>query len=118
MRTPTLLLLAASSAVLFASSPAVQAACDPTVIQSPTRFPLQSQLRGQAGVVFLEVTVDEAGRVAATQLLRSSGHKRLDRAASSSIRDGWVFDVTNCERKDLPVSDLIAVEYRNDEYSK
>ena len=117
MRTPTLLLLAASSAVLFAA-PSVQAACDPTVIQSPTRFPLQSQLRGQDGVVFLEVTVDEAGRVSATQLLRSSGHKRLDRAADASIRDGWKFDVSKCTRKDLPVSDLIAVEYRNDEYSK
>ena len=117
MRTPTLLLLAASSAVLFAA-PAVKAACDPTVIQSPTRFPLQSQLRGQDGVVFLEVTVDETGRVSATQLLRSSGHKRLDRAADASIRDGWKFDVSKCTRKDLPVSDLIAVEYRNDEYAK
>ena len=118
MRTSTLLLLAASSAVLFASSSATQAACDPTVIQSPTAFPMQSQLRGQKGVVFLEVTVDESGRVSATQLLRSSGHKRLDQAASASIRGRWVFDVTACERKDLPVSDLIAVEYRNDEYTK
>ena len=117
MRTPTLLLLAASAAVLFAAPPA-QAACDPTVIQSPTRFPLQSQLRGQDGVVFLEVTVDETGRVSATQLLRSSGHKRLDRAADASIRDSWKFDVSKCNRKDLPVSDLIAVEYRNDEYAK
>jgi protein TonB len=117
MRTPTLLLLAASSAVLFAA-PAAQAGCDPTVIQSPTRFPLQSQLRGQDGVVFLEVTVDADGRVSATQLLRSSGHKRLDRAADASIRDGWRFDVTKCARKDLPVSDLIQVEYRNDEYAR
>lgn len=116
MRTPTLLLLAASSAVLFAATPAAHAGCDPTVIQSPTRFPLQSQLRGQDGVVLLEVTVDADGRVSATQLLRSSGHKRLDRAADASIRDGWRFDVTNCERKDLPASDLIEVEYRNDEY--
>jgi TonB family protein len=117
MRITTLLLLAASSVALFASSPASHAACDPTVIQSPTKFPLQSQLRGQKGVVFLEVTVDESGRVAATRLLRSSGHKRLDRAATASIRAEWVFDVTSCQRKDLPANDLIAVEYRNDEYA-
>jgi periplasmic protein TonB len=117
MRTSTLHLLAVSSAVLFASSTATQAACDPTVIQSPTHFPLQSQLRGQRGVVFLEVTVDQSGRVAATQLLRSSGHKRLDQAAAASIRDGWLFNVATCERKDLPANDLIAVEYRNDEYA-
>jgi TonB family protein len=115
MRTSTLLLLAASSAVLFASSPVTQAACDPTVIRSPTKFPLQSQLRGQKGTVLLDVTVDASGRVAATELVRSSGHKRLDLAASASIRDAWKFDVTSCERKDLPIKDLIAVEYRNDE---
>ena len=117
MRTSTLFLLAAGSALLFASSPATQAACDPTVIQSPTKFPLQSQLRGQKGVVFLEVTVDETGRVSGTQLVQSSGHKRLDLAASASIRDAWKFDVTSCERKDLPANDLIAVEYRNDDFS-
>ena len=117
MRTSTLLILAASSALLFGSSPVIQAACDPTVIQSPTKFPLQSQLRGQKGVVFLEVTVDEAGRVSGTQLLRSSGHKRLDLAASNSVRDNWKFDVTSCERKDLPANDLIEVEYRNDEFA-
>jgi TonB family protein len=113
MRTSTLLLLATSTAVLFASSPAIQAACDPTVLESPTRFPLLSQVRGHEGVVFLEVTVNESGRVADTQLLRSSGHQLLDRAATASIRDQWVFDVTSCERKDLPINDLISVEYQN-----
>jgi periplasmic protein TonB len=115
MRTSTLLLLATSSALLFASSPASHAACDPTVLKSPTRFPLQSQVRSQEGVVFLDVTVNESGRVTDTQLLSSSGHELLDRAARASIRDQWVFDVTSCERKDLPINDLIRVEYRHDE---
>ena len=115
MRTPTLLLLAASSAALFASSPASQAACDPTVVKSPTYFPLQSQLRGQTGTVLLEVTVDESGKVSTAELLESSGHKRLDQAATASIRERWRFDVTSCERKDLPVSDLVSVEYRHEE---
>lgn len=116
MRVSTLLL--ASSAALFAASPASHASCDPTVLKSPTKFPTYSQLRGQEGVVFLEVTVDETGRVAGTEVLRSSGHRLLDNAASASIRDRWLFDVTGCERKDLPASDLISVEYRNDEYAR
>jgi protein TonB len=115
MRISTVLLLAAGSVTLFASSAPARAACDPTVIRSPTHFPLQSRQRGQQGVVFLEVTVDPSGRVSATQLLRSSGHERLDHAASMSIRERWVFDVTSCERKDLPATDLVTVEYRYDE---
>jgi TonB family protein len=114
MRTSNLLLLATSSALLLTATVTAQAACDPTVVASPTRYPLQSQVRGQQGVVFLEVKVDESGRVEKTRLLRSSGHERLDRAASLSIRDSWQFNVTGCERKDLPASDLIAVEYRYD----
>jgi len=117
MRVSTLVLLT-TSAVLFASSPAIQAACDPTVVSSPTRYPLESQLRGQEGVVFLEVTVNESGRVSGTEILRSSGHRLLDRAASTSIRDQWVFDVTSCQRKDLPSNDLIEVRYQNDEYAR
>jgi periplasmic protein TonB len=118
MRTFTLPLLTASSVGLFASGSPVHAACDPTVIQSPTKFPIQSQLRGQKGIVLLEVIVDRSGRASATQLLRSSGYKRLDQAAAASIREQWVFDVTSCEREDLPASNLITVEYRNDEYAK
>ncbi|HEY8540480.1 MAG TPA: TonB family protein, partial [Steroidobacteraceae bacterium] len=64
------------------------------------------------GAVLLEVKVDESGRVSATQLLRSSGYERLDRMASVSARKRWVFDVTSCERKDLPATDVVAVEFR------
>lgn len=117
MRVSTLPLLVSSLAI-FASSPATQASCDPTVLQSPTKYPRHSQLRGQEGVVFLEVTVDESGHVSGTEILRSSGYRLLDSAATKSIRDRWVFDVTSCERKDLPASDLIQIEYRNDEYAR
>jgi TonB family protein len=112
MRTSALLSLAASSVVLLAPAMSAQAECDPRVIVSPTHFPRTSQLRSQEGVVFLEVKVDESGRVSETQLLRSSGFELLDRAASASVRHRWVFDVTNCARKDLPASDLVSVEYR------
>jgi TonB family protein len=114
MRISTPLVLATSMAALLSSAVSAQAECDPRVLASPTHFPIQSRLRGQEGVVFLEVKVDESGRVSETQLLRSSGFGRLDRAASRSVREQWLFDVTNCERKDLPASDLITVEYRYD----
>jgi protein TonB len=112
MRTSTLLLLATSSASLLGSALPAQAECDPRVVTSPTRFPVQAQERAQEGVVFLEVKVDASGRVSETRLLRSSGFNRLDRAAAASVRNEWLFDVSNCARKDLPASDLISVEYR------
>ena len=90
--------------------------CLPRVAESPTKFPLKSQLRGQRGVVLVDVTVDASGRAASVELDRSSGHRLLDRAAASSITNEWRFDISACERKDLPVKHLVAVEYRNDEY--
>lgn len=113
MRTSSLLSLAASSVVLL-SSLSAQAACDPRVLTSQTHFPRISQQRAQEGVVLLEVKVDASGRVSETQLLRSSGYGLLDRAATASVLNRWVFDVSGCERKDLPASDLISVEYRYD----
>jgi TonB family protein len=112
MRTSTLLSLAASSVVLLTSSLSARAECDPRILESRTHFPRTSQLRAQQGVVLLEVKVDESGRVSETQLLRSSGYQMLDRAASRSVLRSWVFDVSNCERKDLPATDWISVEYR------
>lgn len=106
----SLLLLATGSAALLAST--ARAECDPHVVTSPTHFPLMAQTRGEQGTVLLEVKVDESGRVSETQLLRSSGYERLDRVASLSARNRWVFDVTGCERKDLPATDVVAVEFR------
>lgn len=100
------------------SIPSVQAAdaCTPRVMESPADFPSRAQLRGQAGTVFLEVVVDENGRATDAKVHKSSGHRLLDRAASASVRNGWVFDVSTCERKDLPANQVISVEYRNPEY--
>jgi TonB family protein len=115
MRTSTVLLLAAGASSFLGLAPIVQAACDPQVVSSPTRFPVQSRARGQQGIVYLEVKVDEAGRVSETEIVGSSGHGFLDRAAARSARKLWQFDVTNCERKDLPATDQVSVEFRYDE---
>jgi len=110
-------LLAAISLPLFLPTLATaDAACDPLVLHSPTHFPMRSQLRGQSGIVYLNVTVDENGRATRTVLERSSGHRLLDHAARESVLNDWRFDVSACVRKDLPATHVVSVEYRNEEY--
>jgi TonB family protein len=91
-------------------------ACHPRIVQDDTTFPMRSQLRGQKGTVFLEVQVDDQGRASSVNVVDSSGHRLLDRAAEQSVLDRWQFDISACERKDLPVTHRVAVEYRNEEY--
>ena len=63
----------------------------------------------------MDVVVGETGRAAAVEVVDSSGYRLLDRAARESALTQWEFDVSSCERKDLPVKHRIAVEYRNDQ---
>ena len=53
-------------------------------------YPLIARRRGFQGTVVLEVMVDRNGRVGELRVLKSSGYKVLDRAASVSVRD-WIF---------------------------
>ena len=111
-----LTILAAATALLTASAAYADSSCKPRLIEKHTSFPLTAQVRGQEGVVYMNVVIDENGRAQRADLERSSGYNRLDRAAARSAVDNWVFDVSACERKDLPVTHLIAVEYHNDSY--
>ncbi|MCK4618943.1 MAG: energy transducer TonB [Desulfobacterales bacterium] len=54
------------------------------------KYPLIARRRGFQGTVVLEVMVDRNGRVGELRVLKSSGYKVLDRAASASVRD-WIF---------------------------
>lgn len=101
---------------VFSMQSAQAAGCTARVMESPAEFPARAEPRGQSGTVFLEVVVDETGRATDAKVQRSSGHRLLDRAATTSVRDGWLFDVSSCERKDLPVNQVISIEYRNPEY--
>jgi len=92
--------------------------CGLRTLQSSTAFPIRSQLRGQSGTVLVAVSVDRNGRATAAQLVRSSGYRLLDRAATTSIRNRWLFDTAGCERDDLPATRTVAIEYRNDEYGQ
>ncbi len=114
MNTPLKIL-----ATAFLTLPALavaEEACQPRVLESPTVFPIRSQLRGQEGIVYIDVKIDSNGRAASTELQRSSGYRFLDRAAQQSVKNNWVFDISDCVRKDLPATHRVAVEYRNAEY--
>lgn len=114
----TLSILATLSVSLLHATQPVHAGCEPRVIvkQSHTHFPTRSQLRGQKGTVLLTVSVDEKGRASTAAVQRSSGHRLLDNAATRSVLEKWQFDVSSCARKDLPISHVVAVEYRNPVY--
>ena len=111
----TLATLAAAT-LLHAPLASADATCKPHLIQKVTSFPLSAQLRGQEGTVYMNVTIDENGRAKSADLNRSSGYRRLDLAATRSAVERWVFDVSACERKDLPVTHVVAVEYHNNTY--
>ena len=108
--------LAATASTTPATSALAADACTPRVIESDTKFPISSQLRHQTGTVYIDVRIDEAGRARTAAIRESSGYRRLDRAATQSVVDNWLFDVSTCERKDLPANHLVAVEYRNETY--
>jgi protein TonB len=54
------------------------------------RYPLMSRKRHEEGEVLLRVRVDAQGRPESVELHTSSGHKRLDIAASSAVQE-WRF---------------------------
>jgi protein TonB len=50
------------------------------------RYPPASRAAREEGLVLLRVLVDERGRAQAIDVLRSSGHTRLDEAACAAVR--------------------------------
>ncbi len=103
-------------ALPFAVADRAEASCSPELAQDDTSFPERAQLRGQRGMVLLEIVVDSSGRAAQAEVVDSSGYRLLDRSAEESVLKHWQFDVSSCERKDLPVKRRVAVEYQNEEY--
>ena len=89
--------------------------CHPEIIQRAAQFPDRAIDRGQEGTVYMDVVVGESGRASAVEVVESSGYRLLDQAAKQTALTQWEFDVSTCERKDLPVKHRIAVEYRNEQ---
>ena len=113
-RLSRIVCLAAAVVALPSLSFADAAACKPRIVQSATSFPLRSQLRGQEGTVYVNVVIDEHGRATDAQLQRSSGYRLLDRSATRSIVESWLFDVSSCAG--LPAQHRVAVQFKNDAY--
>ncbi len=116
MNTALKILATAGAFMSLPAFAATDTACQPHVIESPTTYPMRSQVRGQEGIVYIDVKIDASGRAASTELQRSSGYRLLDRAAQQSVKNNWVFDISDCVRKDLPATHRVAVDYRNAEY--
>jgi TonB family protein len=114
--SPITILAAAVVLSIPALSFADGASCSPRLLQSETKFPLRSQLRGHEGIVYVNVKVGEDGRVTDAQLNRSSGYRLLDRSATRSVVENWVFDVSSCEGKAPATPYLVAVQFKNDQY--
>jgi TonB family protein len=116
MNTPLKILATACALLTLPALATAEDTCKPRVIDSPTVFPIRSQIRGQEGIVYIDVKIDSSGRAASTELQQSSGYRLLDRAAQQSVKNNWVFDISDCVRKDLPATHRVAVDYRNAEY--
>lgn len=74
----------------------------------PPRYPPAALRRGEGGSVLLRVDVDAAGSPTAVTLLRPSGSRELDRAASQVVRR-WRF--TPAMRDGQPVAGSVEVPF-------
>jgi protein TonB len=57
----------------------------------PPLYPLKARRLGYEGIVMLKVLIDDNGRVDDLRVLKSSGHRVLDRAALSAVKK-WLFE--------------------------
>ncbi len=73
-------------------------------------YPKASMRNHEQGTVLLRVHVDREGRPTAIDLVRSSGHDRLDRAARESVR-GWRFRPVQRNGVAVPASGLVPVAF-------
>jgi protein TonB len=93
----------------------------PAVRSTPARlvsdprpdYPTDSVRRGEEGTVLCAMRVDEDGRVADVEVLRSSGHPALDRAAAAALRR-WVFEPARADGQPVPARVLHQVVFRLD----
>ncbi len=73
-------------------------------------YPKASMRNHEQGTVLLRVHVDREGRPTAIDLVRSSGHDRLDRAARESVRE-WRFRPVQRNGIAVPASGLVPVAF-------
>ncbi len=70
-------------------------------------YPVLSRQWGESGTVVLQVLVNEQGRAQQVLILHSSGFRRLDQAATHTVREKWRFEPAR--RGASPVADWVTV---------
>lgn len=94
-----------------AASDQALTACAPQLIFATTEFPASAGTR-KSGTVFLDVTIDRAGRVSTAEVRESSGYRMLDKAAVSSALSRWKFSTADCDGSSSPLSGSVEVQYQ------
>jgi TonB family protein len=108
-------LISASALALMlpkSASGAEPTQCAPQPASVRTQFPVNSQLRGEHGLVRLSVALNADGRASHVAVVESSGYRSLDHAAVNSVRKAWVFDVSHCAAADLSAERIVDVVFR------
>ena len=112
MRSAALLVLSAALAVPAAAQDAKVAGTD---VPAPRRtrfvapaYPPEALARGLRGIVILELVIDEQGRVAAADVVRSV--PPFDEAALAAARQ-WEYDVTRVDGKPVRVRVTVPITF-------
>jgi protein TonB len=74
------------------------------------RYPLMSRKRREEGEVVLRVRVDAKGQPVTVNIQTSSGHSRLDRAASSAVQK-WRFVPANQGGVNIPAWVVVPIQF-------
>ncbi len=78
----------------------------------PPLYPHNALRDSRTGSVLLNVDIDEHGGVIATEVLRSSGHRDLDKSAQKTIRTRWHFKPARRGQSGIRASLTVEVTFR------
>jgi TonB family protein len=96
---PIIAALLLTAAAISPAAAQRTAACKPVPVASTRTlppFPPASLGLGEQGITELEVTVARNGRAAGIKIAKGSGFARLDRAASSHVRQNYLWLPMTC----------------------
>ncbi|MBU4500818.1 MAG: energy transducer TonB, partial [Gammaproteobacteria bacterium] len=70
-------------------------------------YPALSRRLGEEGTVRLSILVNADGSVARLELVKSSGHPRLDQSAMNTVQSSWKFEPAR--QGDTPIAGWVTV---------
>jgi len=92
------------------SGPKVVSASPAYATNPRPKYPRVARRRGYEGVVLLKVLVDHEGRADDVLVLKSSGHKMLDRSALKAVKN-WVFKPGTVDGKPMEMWVQVPVRF-------